>query len=81
MILIPTMLMLDRYLGAKLVDDTLARSTAALVLVAPMCIFLMPGQFYLVALPRCAFMVMLMLCARRGPGSCLREGLAGELNG
>ena len=62
-ILIPTMLMLDRYLGAKQVEGALAAWPAPLVLVAPVCIFLMPGQFYFVALPLCAFMVMLMLCA------------------
>jgi hypothetical protein len=83
--LIPIVLMLNRYLGANLVDDTLTRLTAwtaALLLVAPMCIFLMPGHFYLFALPLCAFMVMLMLSARRESRSLApANDLAGEFDG
>jgi hypothetical protein len=82
--LIPITLTLNRYLGV-LVEDTLTRSnawTAALLLVAPMCIFLMPGHFYLVALPLCAYMVMLMLSARRESRSLApADGLPGELDG
>jgi hypothetical protein len=37
------------------------------LLVAPMCIFLIPDQFYLVALPLCAFMVILMRSFPREP--------------
>jgi hypothetical protein len=83
--LIPIVLTLNRYLGVEQADDMLARSTAwtaALLLIAPMCIFLMPGHFYLVALPLCAFMVMLMLIARRESRSLISaKELAGELDG
>jgi hypothetical protein len=82
--LIPIVLTLNPYLGAELADDALTRSTAwtaALLLVAPMCIFLMPGHSYLVALPLCAFMVMLMLCARHENRSFACEALSGELDG
>jgi hypothetical protein len=83
--LIPIVLIMNRYLGGKSVDDALARSTAwtaALLLVAPMCIFLMPNHFYLVALPLCAFMVMLMVNARRErKGIVSANDLAGELDG
>jgi hypothetical protein len=83
--LIPIALTLNRYLGVEQADDMLARSTAwtaSLLLIAPMCIFLMPGHFYLVALPLCAFMVMLMLVARRESRSLISaKELAGELDG
>jgi hypothetical protein len=44
--------------------DRAAAWMSAALLVAPMCIFLIPDQFYLVALPLCAFMVILI---RRSP--------------
>ena len=65
--LIPIALVLNRYLGSQTPDNPLSRFTAwtaALLLVAPMCIFLMPGHFYLIALALGAFMVMLILVAR-----------------
>jgi hypothetical protein len=40
--------------------DRAAAWMSAALLVAPMCIFLIPDQFYLVALPLCAFMVILI---------------------
>src|SRR4029077_7817471 len=83
--LIPIALTLNRYLGPEKGDDTLTHVTAwtaALLLIAPMCIFPMPGHFYLVALLLCAFMFMLMLSARRESRSLMSaKELAGELDG
>jgi len=65
--LIPIALVLNRYLGSQTPENPLSRFTAwtaALLLVAPMCIFLMPGHFYLLAVALGAFMVMLILVAR-----------------
>ena len=67
-LMIPIILNLDRYLGAEQTTDSLRSMigwTAALLLIAPMCIFLMPDHFYLMALPIFAFIVMLILRARR----------------
>jgi hypothetical protein len=64
-LLIPIVITLDRFILAH--GETLASSLdraaawmSATLLVAPMCIFLMPEHFYLVALPLCAFMVILI---------------------
>jgi hypothetical protein len=69
-LLIPIVITLDRLIfidaattGGAL--DRLAAWTSAVLLVAPMCIFLIPGHFYLVSLPLCAFMVILMRNLRR----------------
>jgi hypothetical protein len=69
-LLIPIALTLDRFIvaHAETTGGVLDRATAwmsAGLLVAPMCIFLMPGHFYLVSLPLCAFMVILMWSLRR----------------
>jgi hypothetical protein len=40
--------------------DRAAVWMSAALLIAPMCIFLIPDQFYLVALPLYAFMVILV---------------------
>ena len=62
----PISLTPNRYLGAKPPDLACSTAgTAALLRVAPTCIFLMPGHFYLGALLLCTFMVMVMLCACR----------------
>jgi hypothetical protein len=67
-LLIPIVITLDRFIfpnpnftgsNVSALDQAAAWMSAAL-LVAPMCIFLIPDQFYLVALPLCAFMVILM---------------------
>jgi hypothetical protein len=64
-LLIPIVITLDRFIlahgetPASSLDRAAAWMSAAL-LVAPMCIFLMPEHFYLVALPLCAFMVILI---------------------
>jgi hypothetical protein len=63
-LLIPIVITLDRFIlrdseaPASKLNDASAWMSAAL-LVAPMCIFLMPEHFYLVSLPLCAFMVIL----------------------
>ena len=73
-LLIPIVITLDRFIfpnpnftgsnvSAGTPPPTLDRAAAwmsAALLVAPMCIFLIPDQFYLVALPLCAFMVILI---------------------
>jgi len=64
-LLIPIVITLDRFImdGAETsaaVGDRLAARMSATLLVAPMCIFLIPDHFYLVSLPLCAFMVILM---------------------
>jgi hypothetical protein len=69
-LLIPIVITLDQFIfinaattGGAL--DRVAAWTSAVLLVAPMCIFLIPGHFYLVSLPLCAFMVILMRNPRR----------------
>jgi Glycosyltransferase family 87 len=73
-LLIPIAITLDRFIFPDLNftdgNDSAETANAALhcaaawmsaaLLVAPMCIFLIPDQFYLVALPLCAFMVVLI---------------------
>jgi Glycosyltransferase family 87 len=80
-LLIPLALTLDRFLGlaqARNLDGATAW-TAALLLVAPMWIFLRPDHFYLVALPLCAFMVLLTYRAQRD-GVVPVEQASGELD-
>jgi glycosyl transferase family 87 len=83
-LLIPIILTLDRYFGMEQTTDSLRSITgwtAALLLIAPMCIFLMPGHFYLMALPIFAFMVMLMWSARRELSQVRAVRRSGELDG
>jgi len=53
--------------GPACLRRSCGRLHAAAILVAPMCIFLMPEHFYLVALPLCAFMVILIRGFPREP--------------
>jgi len=69
-LLIPIVTTLDQFIfinaattGGAL--DRVAAWTSAVLLVAPMGIFLIPGHFYLVSLPLCAFLVILMGNLRR----------------
>jgi hypothetical protein len=79
-LLLPITLVLNCSFATKPSHGILERAsawTAALLLVAPMCIFLMPRHFYLVVVPVLAFMVMLMLSGRREAFSslpCFRLG-------
>jgi hypothetical protein len=75
-LLIPIVITLDRFIlpnpnvSAETTPNALDRAAAwmsAALLVAPMCIFLIPDQFYLVALPLCALMVILMRSFAREP--------------
>ena len=62
-LMIPIVITLNRFIDADTTSSVLDRVTAwmsAAVLVAPMCIFVIPGHFYLAALPLSAFIVMLM---------------------
>jgi Glycosyltransferase family 87 len=71
-LLIPIVITLDRLIladperPATTLDRVAAWMSAAL-LVAPLCIFLMPEHFYLVALLLCAFMVILIRSFPREP--------------
>ena len=69
-LLIPIVVTLDRFIvsPAETAGYGAGRPAAwmsAALLVAPMCIFLIPGHFYLVSLPICAFMVILLWSFRR----------------
>ena len=69
-LLIPIVVTLDRFIvsPAETAGHGAGRPAAwmsAALLVAPMCIFLIPGHFYLVSLPICAFMVILLWSFRR----------------
>jgi len=71
-LLIPIVVTLDRFIlaGAERPAITLDRAAgwmSATLLVAPLCIFLIPDHFYLVALPLCAFMVILIRGFPREP--------------
>ena len=83
-LLIPIVITLDRFISLRShrqmrrqpanAPDRAAAWMSAALLVAPMCIFLIPDQFYLVALPLCAFMVILVRSFPREPArSILRE--------
>ncbi len=81
-LLIPIVITLDRFIfiHAETTRDALDPVTARMsvvLLVAPMCIFLIPGHFYLVSLPLCAFMFILMRNVRREQQ---RPGTSGELD-
>ena len=80
-LLIPIVITLDRFIflngdiniNAEITGGVFNRAAAwmaAALLVAPMGIFLMPEHFYLLSLPLCAFMVILIRsfpCERRPP--------------
>ena len=64
-LLIPIVITLNRFIladaeGSDNALDHAAAWMSAALLVAPMCIFLIPEHFYLVSLPLCAFMVILI---------------------
>ncbi len=74
--LIPIVQTLDRFLKAEAAGDRLgvfASAGAALLLVAPMCVFLIPGHFYLVSLPLCGFLLALMRTILRNGNQGNRE--------
>jgi Glycosyltransferase family 87 len=71
-LLIPIVITLDRFILADpersvTTPDRAAAWMSAALLVAPLCIFLMPEHFYLVALLLCAFMVILIRSFPREP--------------
>jgi Glycosyltransferase family 87 len=71
-LLIPIVITLDRFILADperpaTTHDCAAAWMSAALLVAPMCIFLMPAHFYLLALLLCAFMVILIRSFPREP--------------
>ena len=86
-LLIPIVITLDRFIfadpnvtdsnvSAETTNPALNRAAAwmsAALLVAPMCIFLIPEHFYLVSLPLCAFMVILIRVFSASKRSILRD--------
>jgi len=61
-LLIPVLLTLNRFISREY-DDALSRFakySAALMLVAPMLVFVIPGHFYLVSLLICGFLFLLV---------------------
>ena len=86
-LLIPIVITLDRFIfadpnvtdsnvSAETTNPALNRAAAwmsAALLVAPMCIFLIPEHFYLVSLPLCAFMVILIRVFPASKRSILRD--------
>ena len=69
-LLIPTVIALDRFINAEESGEALDRAVAwasAGMLVAPMSVFLIPDHFYLVSLPLCAFMFILTRSFGREP--------------
>ena len=80
-LLIPIVITLDRFIftdttiNTEITGAVFSRAAlwmSAALLVAPMCIFLMPEHFYLLSLPLCAFMVILVRRFPREPRSILR---------
>jgi len=62
-LLIPVAVVMNRYIEAEATGDAggrLANRAAALMFVAPICIAYVPGHFYLVSLPLCAFLAVLI---------------------
>jgi len=86
-LLIPIVITLDRFIFAdsNFIDRDIHNQTtnpalkpaaawmSAALLVAPMCIFLIPEHFYLVSLPLCAFMVILIRSFREQRPLILRD--------
>ena len=63
-LLIPILVILDRYIGlsgATGGSEGLAAILAASLFVAPICLFLIPAHFYVVALPICGLLLTLSL--------------------
>jgi hypothetical protein len=84
-LLLPIALVLNCYFGAEGSHGILRCATAwtaGLLLVAPMCIYLMPDHFFLVGLPVFAFMVMLMLSeCNEGVNLSVLDRAHGKLDG
>ncbi len=62
-LLLPLALTLDRFIGAEASGDAWGRRAAraaTLMFVAPVCISYFPNHFYLVALPLCVFLLVLV---------------------
>jgi hypothetical protein len=77
-LLIPIILALDRFVTAEATGDPAGRlvaRTAAVMFVAPIMISFVPGQFYLVALPLCALLLVLIQRSRREPTGGVVETL------
>jgi hypothetical protein len=63
-LLIPIVLTLDRFMARDGTGEPFELTTAAisaLLFVAPMCIFVTPGHFYLMAIPICTFLFVLTM--------------------
>jgi hypothetical protein len=63
-LLIPIVLTLDRFIGREGAGEPFGLETAvmsALLFVAPMCVFVIPGHFYLLAILICLFLYVLTM--------------------
>ncbi len=77
-LLIPIIFALDRFVTAEATGDPAGRlvaRTAAVMFVAPITVSFFPGQFYLVALPLCAFLLVLIQLSRHEETSTIVEAL------
>ena len=65
-LLIPILLTLNRFISYQTGDvlSRLAKWAAALTVIAPMLVFLIPGHFYLVSLLICGFLLILVQISR-----------------
>jgi hypothetical protein len=66
-LLIPIIVILDRYIGlsaASGASEGFTTILAATLFVAPICLFLIPAYFYIVALPICALLLMQSVTSR-----------------
>ena len=77
-LLIPIIFALNRCVTAEATGDTAGRlvaRTAAVMFVAPIMISFVPGLFYLVALPLCALLLVLIQRSRSEPTGTMGEAV------
>jgi len=77
-LLIPIIFALNRFVTSEATGDPSGRlvvRTAALMFVSPIMISFVPGLFYLVALPLCALLLVLIRRSRREPMGAIVEAI------
>jgi glycosyl transferase family 87 len=77
-LLIPIVFALDRFVTAEATGDPagrLAARTAAVMFLAPIAVSFAPEHYYLVALPLCALLLVLIQHSRREPTGAMAEAL------
>lgn len=83
-LLIPIAVLLSRWIGSEASGDAggrLANRATALMFVAPICSWYAPSHVYLVSLPLCAFLFILMDRIRREASGQLPGGLVSADSG